>query len=149
VVEKTNGGFYITKIKQIQGRIFERLLTEHGIDEFNGAQGRILFVLWENDNIPISELSDKTGLAKTTLTSMLDRLEVRGHIARVRDPSDRRTIRIALTENARRLQKSYNEVSSEMNAIFYRGFSDNEILAFEKSLGKVLENLTERENHHE
>jgi len=149
VVEKTNGGFYITKIKQIQGRIFEKLLAERGIDEFNGAQGRILFVLWENDNIPISELSDKTGLAKTTLTSMLDRLEAQGHVARVRDPSDRRTVRIALTENARKLKKSYDEVSSEMNAIFYRGFSDSEILAFENSLGKVLKNLTERENHHE
>lgn len=149
LVEKTNGGFYISKIKQIQGRIFERLLTEHGIDEFNGAQGRILFVLWENDNIPIRELSERTGLAKTTLTSMLDRLEARGHVARVPDSSDRRAVRIKLTENAEKLQKSYREVSEEMNTIFYRGFSDDEILAFEKSLGKVLENLTERENHHE
>ena len=61
---KTNGGFLMTQIKQVGGRVFEKLLSQSGIDEFNGAQGRILYVLWQLDNIPISELSKKTGLAK-------------------------------------------------------------------------------------
>lgn len=144
-MKKTNGGFLISKIKQIQGRVFERLLDENGISEFNGAQGRILFVLWETDNIPISELSEKTGLAKTTLTSMLDRLEGAGHIRRVPDAEDRRAVRICLTESAEGLRGKYEEVSELMNGIFYKGFGDDEVLEFEKSLGKVLENLIEKE----
>lgn len=147
--KKTGGGFLISKIKQIQGRVFERLLSEYGISEFNGPQGRILFVLWERDNIPISELSKQTGLAKTTLTSMLDRLEGSGHIERTPDPTDRRTVRIRLTENARALRPKYDEVSDRMNEIFYGGFSDDEVLAFEKALGKILENLIEKENENE
>ncbi len=147
-MQKTNGGFLITKVKQIQGRVFERLLSEHGISEFNGAQGRILFVLWEKDNIPIRELSEKTGLAKTTLTSMLDRLERSGHITRELDSSDRRTVRIRLTEGARSMRRKYNKVSREMNDIFYGGFSEDEILAFEAALGKILENLIEKENEY-
>ena len=86
LVSKSNGGFLISKVKQVQGRVFEKLLTEYGVDAFNGAQGRILFVLWGEDGIPISDLSEKTGLAKTTLTGMLDRLEVSGHIRREPDP---------------------------------------------------------------
>lgn len=146
MLEKTNGGFLISKIKQIQGRVFERLLDENGISEFNGAQGRILFVLWEKDDIPISELSEKTGLAKTTLTSMLDRLECVGHIRRSADTSDRRAVRISLTESAEALRGKYERVSALMNEIFYKGFDDSEILAFEKALGKILENLIEKEN---
>lgn len=46
---ETRGGFLISQIKQIQGRIFGRLLVEAGIEEFNGAQGRILYVLWQED----------------------------------------------------------------------------------------------------
>lgn len=146
MLEKTNGGFLISKIKQIQGRVFERLLDESGISEFNGAQGRILFVLWETDNIPISVLSEKTGLAKTTLTSMLDRLEMSGHIRRVPDSGDRRAVRICLTESAEALRDKYERVSALMSEIFYKGVSDDEILAFEKTLGKILENLIEKEN---
>ncbi len=146
MLERTNGGFLISKIKQIQGRVFERMLDENGISEFNGAQGRILFVLWETDDIPISMLSERTGLAKTTLTSMLDRLERSGHILRLPDPDDRRAVRICLTESAEDLREKYERVSAMMNEVFYRGFSDNEILAFEEWLRKILENLIEKEN---
>ncbi len=146
LLERTNGGFLISKIKQIQGRVFERMLDENGISEFNGAQGRILFVLWETDDIPISMLSERTGLAKTTLTSMLDRLERSGHIRRLPDPDDRRAVRICLTESAEDLREKYERVSAMMNEVFYRGFSDNEILAFEEWLRKILENLIEKEN---
>ncbi|MDE6031809.1 MAG: MarR family transcriptional regulator [Oscillospiraceae bacterium] len=149
MLEKTNGGFLISKIKQIQGRVFEKMLAEHGISEFNGAQGRILFVLWERDDIPIIELSRETGLAKTTLTSMLDRLERSGHILRTFDPNDRRAVRIRLTEKARGLREKYDDVSAEMSEVFYGGFDDEEILAFEGSLGKVLENLIKKENNYE
>ena len=145
LIIKTNGGFLISMIKQIQNRVFEKLLAAHGIDQFNGAQGRILFILWEEDNIPIRVLSDRTGLATTTLTSMLDRLEASGHIERVLDPSDRRKVRIRLTQTARGLQDAYDVVSAQMNTIFYEGFSDAEILTFEASLRRILENLTNRE----
>lgn len=146
---KTNGGFLISKIKQIQGRVFEKMLIEHGISEFNGAQGRILFVLWERDNIPIKELSQKTGLAKTTLTGMLDRLEEAGHIQRTFDSADRRSVRIRLSDNAQNMREKYEVVSEKMNKVFYEGFNENEILDFENHLGKILENLIKKENEHE
>ena len=145
MLDKTNGGFLITKIKQIQGRIFEKLLIEQGISQFNGEQGRILFVLWNEDNIPIKELANKTGLAKTTLTSMLDRLEQSGHIRRVYDAADRRTVRIKLTETTINLKEQYDEVSVKMSEIFYEGFEDEEIIAFEGSLDKILHNLEKAE----
>ena len=44
---KVNGGFLVTKIKQLGDRIFEKILSEKNIDAFNGAQGRILYVLWQ------------------------------------------------------------------------------------------------------
>lgn len=145
MLQETNGGFLISKIKQIQGRIFEKILIQNGIDQFNGSQGRILFVLWDKDNIPITELSKRTGLAKTTLTSMLDRLENSGHIQRTYDKADRRTVKIKLTDTAKSLKKQYDQASEEMTEIFYSGFTNEEIIIFEKSLTKVLNNLMKKE----
>ena len=70
-----NGGFLVTKIKQLGDRIFEKILSEKNIDAFNGAQGRILYVLWQEDGISIRSLSVKCGLAITSLTTMLERME--------------------------------------------------------------------------
>ena len=39
---RINGGFQVSKIKQLRDRIFEKILAERGIEAFNGAQGRIL-----------------------------------------------------------------------------------------------------------
>jgi DNA-binding MarR family transcriptional regulator len=94
-VRRSEGGFLLSKVHQLMGRVFNRLLREHGI-EFNSAQGRILFVLWKGDGIPITELAEETMLGKSTLTSMLDRLEEAGHIRRERSPEDRRVTLIRL-----------------------------------------------------
>jgi len=145
LVEKSKGGFLISKIKQIQGRVFEKLLSKYGIDQFNGAQGRILYVLWNEDTMPISALSEKTGLAKTTLTGMLDRLEASRFVQRALDPGDRRTVNILLTEEAKRMKSRYDEVSTRMTSLFYEGFNDNEIIRFEKTLERILTNLTKKE----
>ena len=138
------GGFLITRIKQVGGRIFERILAQRNIDAFNGSQGRILYVLWQQDGVPISELSRETGLAMTTLTSMLDRMEASGLVRRDRGDTDRRKILIYLTESAKALQDNYNEVTQEISDIYYKGFTEEEIRQFEIYLRRILANVEER-----
>lgn len=141
---KTQAGFLISQIKQVGGRVFEKILAKEQIDAFNGAQGKILYVLWQKDHISIVELSALVGLAKTTLTSMLDRMEESGLIERVPDANDRRKCILVLTERARSLQEKYEQVSQEMNDIYFQGFCDEEIKEFEGYLQRVLNNIKER-----
>lgn len=138
---ETKGGFLISRIKQVGTRIFDRMLADSGIDSFNGAQGRILYVLWQNEDISISSLSAQTSLANTTLTNMLDRMENIGLIVRKPDSKDRRNKLIALTEKAKSLQDDYTRISQQMNEIYYTGFTDAEIMQFESYLQRILSNL--------
>lgn len=137
---KRQGGFLIAQVHQLAGRIFARKLREHQV-EINPAQGRIMFVLWQNDGIPISELAKETSLGKSTLTSMLDRLEESGYVARVRSQEDRREVLIKRTEKDDAWQEVYVQVSREMSELFYDGFSESEIDEFEGNLRRVLDNL--------
>ena len=141
---ETQGGFLISRIKQMGTRIFDHMLAASGIDSFNGAQGRILYVLWQNDAISISSLSAQTSLANTTLTAMLDRMESMGLIVRQADPKDRRNRLIALTDKARSLQDDYTKISQKMNEIYYDGFTETEIMQFESYLQRILNNLEKR-----
>ena len=134
---KTNGGFLVTKIKQLGDRIFEKILSEKNIDAFNGAQGRILYVLWQEDGIPIGSLSIKCGLAITSLTTMLERMEHQGLISRVQSETDKRKTLLFLTEEAHALKGEYDSVSDEMGSIYYKGFSEEEITRFEECLDNV------------
>ena len=136
------GGFLIAKVHQAGGRIFARILRERGM-EINPAQGRILFVLWQEGPLSIHELAKRVSLGKSTLTNALDRLEASGEARRVRSSEDRRKIVIELTPQNKATQKLYEEVSRKMTKLFYRGFSGDEIARFEHDLERILSNVTE------
>ena len=137
----TKGGFLISRIKQMGGRLFDRMLAEADVDAFNGAQGRILYVLWQSDGLTISQISAQTSLANTTLTSMLDRMEQSGLIVRSPSPTDRRALLVHLTDKAKALRQDYDRISRRMNELYYLGFTEAEILQFEEYLTRVLNNL--------
>lgn len=138
---ETKGGFLISRIKQVGGRLFDRMLAEADIDAFNGAQGRILYVLWQGDGLTISQLSAQTSLANTTLTSMLDRMEQSGLIVRTPSPTDRRALLIRLTDKARALREDYDRISQRMNDLYYLGFTEEEVRQLESYLERILNNL--------
>ena len=141
----TQGGFLMSQIKQVSGRIFEKLLASAGVDAFNGAQGRILYVLWEHGSLTISQIGRLTSLANTTLTSMLDRMEAGGLIERVPDRENRRQIFITTTEKAEGYREKYEWISDRMNEIFYEGFTEKEVADFENNLRRILKNLEKSE----
>lgn len=136
----------MSRIRHLSGRIWETLLKESGVDVFNGAQGRILHVLWEYGNMTITQIGKLTSLAKTTLTSMLDRMEASGLIMRVPDRKNRRQIFIMVTHKARAYRDVYDNLSEKMNEIFYRGFDKSEVAAFEEKLNRIVENLEAEED---
>lgn len=139
---ETKGGFYITQIKQLQDRIFERLLLENGI-EISGGQGRILFILWKTDYLTITEISEKTSLAKNTVSVVINGMVNKGIVERNINPDNRRQTIISLTEYAKSLQEKYEIVSEQMNVLFYKGFSEKEQKQFEQYLARILDTLIE------
>jgi DNA-binding MarR family transcriptional regulator len=135
------GGFLITKIRQLMLQVFDRLLDDYKIREITAAQGRVMFPLWQNDNLSFQALKKKTMLSKATLSYMLDKLEDTGHIERVRSEEDKRTIYIKLTRKNKELQDKFVKVSIEMSNLFYEGFSEEAIDMLESYLRQILDNL--------
>ena len=142
---KSNSGFYISRIKQINTRLLNKLLAQKNITAFNGEQGRILHVLWENDGISNQELSKRSGLAMSSLTTMLERMEEKNLLTRKGCPKDKRKCLLFLTEHANSLKKEYDEISDKMTKLSFEGISEDERLAFEKTLENILHNLEKDE----
>ena len=139
------GGFLISKLKQLHSRSLAQCISEQGIDTFSGEQGKILFVLWQKDKITQKELATETGLAKNTITIMLEKMEKNNLIKRIADENDKRKSLVILTEHANSLKKSFDEISDEMLQKFYKNFSEEEIDKFEEYLHRIIRNLEEGE----
>jgi DNA-binding MarR family transcriptional regulator len=146
MIKNTEGGYLISQIHQLSGRIFSRKLKQYQID-LNHAQGKIIFALWKKDGVPITELAKETALSKSTLTTMLERLEKSGHLIRKQSETDKRTTIVYLTPKSSSLRADYQKVSWDMNKIYYKGFTRAGISRFESSLKKILKNLKKESNY--
>lgn len=135
------GVFLTAKIHTLSERILAKIFKKYDLAEINPAQCRIFFALWQEDGIPIRELAQKTSLEKSTLTSMLDRLEKNDYVCRIPSKEDRRKVIIELTEKSRRLQDVYLRIAEEKTCTFYKGFTAKEIDKFESYLKRILGNL--------
>ena len=143
---RTEGGTLISQVHQISQRVWYDVLSRNGLEDLAGARGRVIFALWNEDNIPIKILVEKTSLDKATLTGIIDRLERDDYVKRIQSPDDKRVTLISRTGKDEIFKTKIPEVSDQQNAIFYKGFSTREIEEFENYLKRILENCR-KENH--
>lgn len=145
MIKRTRGGTLISQISQVSGRIWNKILRDNDMEALEGARGRVIFALWGKDEVPIKTLCEKTSLDKSTLTGIINRLVRDGYVQKVQDETDRRNTLIKLTGKEHRFLNRIDHVSLEMNEIFYKGFSDDEIIQFEHMLDRILLNCKKAE----
>jgi MarR family transcriptional regulator, organic hydroperoxide resistance regulator len=139
-------GTLISKIHQRSQRIFSAMMKESGIGSLNPAQSKIIFALWESGTIPISVLVQKTALRKSTLTSMLTRLEKKMFIERNISAADKRVTLVSLSKKGVDIIAACDSLSDRMLNVFYKGMSEKDIDIFENNLSRILLNLEKAES---
>ena len=80
---------------------YRDLFQEFGVTE---QQWRVLRVLWEQKHLTSAQISILTLLPSPSLVGILDRLEKKELVKRLRSSSDRREINITITDKGRELQ---------------------------------------------
>src|SRR5258708_6026527 len=88
-------------------RVYKPLLDELGLTY---PQYLVMVSLWAKDDQTVGELGEPLFLESSTLTPLLKRLEANDYVARSRDPSDERQVRIRLTNQGRALHRKAPEI---------------------------------------
>lgn len=135
------GGFLISKVNFLSGRVFNKLIKEHQKLDINHAQGKIIFVISMHEELSINDLCKELSLSKSTLTSMLERLESKGYISKRISKEDKRITLISNTKKSNEIISILSNVIAKMNTKFYDGFEEEEIKTFERYLEKIYLNL--------
>ena len=135
-------------IRLLNGRIFQKLLSRDPEALYRSEQGKILAVLWNSDEgcATATDIALATGLANNTLTTMIKNLEEKNLVTVSPCGLDKRKKYLVLTDLGWSQQEVSDRVSQELDAIYYKGFSDKEIEQFEDFQERILANLKEKEN---
>ncbi|AKN66477.1 MarR family transcriptional regulator [Herbaspirillum seropedicae] len=77
----------------------------------------VMMVLWEKDQVTVSELGGRLFLDSGTLTPLLKRMEAMGLLHRTRDAEDERRVLVSLTPAGRALREKAKTVPLQMSCM--------------------------------
>jgi DNA-binding MarR family transcriptional regulator len=131
-------GYLISRTRStLSNLVTQRTMAELGI---TSQQASILFMVASGKCLLAAELAREYGIDASAVTRLVDRLEKRGLLTRVRSNEDRRVVRLALTPEGQsiavRMPAIFNGVIDNLLA----GFTPEEVGFLKSMLRRVLTN---------
>jgi DNA-binding MarR family transcriptional regulator len=106
-----------------------------------GITGRQAVALWmTHDPLAMGQLAERLGCDPASATGIVDRLEAKGLVERIGDPADRRTKRVALTADGKKMRRRIEQrVMAKRPSI--AGLDDDEKRQLKALLEKAMQGL--------
>ena len=114
---------------------YNTIASQHG---FTQAAGYILINI-HKDGTPVSQIANSTGVKTTSLSRVLSNLESLGFIYRETNSSDKRSVKVYLTELGKEKRKVAKDVVREFNEYMEDQLTEKE----KEQLIKTLQKLNE------
>src|SRR5689334_19548430 len=134
-VPRAGLGRWLTQVKL---EMMEALDRELAPLDITAAQYVILVTLAEGPTDSASGLCKGVSYDPGAMTRMIDRLERKGLVQRVRCPDDRRKINLELTPEGKAVYPKLIDSAVAVLNHFLRGFSRDEIAQLESYLKRIL-----------
>jgi len=133
-------GFLLSRATWAMNNAVNRMLREHGLPDITVSYFAVLQALWETNGLSISDLGEKAQLEKSTMTSLIDRMETAGLVRRDDHPTDRRAYRICLTPRGRDLEEKLDPVVGKAYQYLTRGVPEKDLQKAVEVLKRLMDN---------
>ena len=128
--------FLLIQCYNYNNRLLARKTMAAGLHLLSG-QPKILECLWEADGSTPGNLSRHCALDKSTITSLVSKMEEQGLVSRRAHSADRRSVRIFLTERGRKLAAAVKQVGYAVDECALQNLSPEEQRTLIALLGRV------------
>ena len=119
--------------------VYRALFQEHAITD---QQWRVMRALWEQKHLTSKQISEITLLPSPSLVGILDRLEKKGFVGRLRSVEDRRLVYIVPTQAGRKLQELMLPKIEQIHDRFMHQVTPDEWAELNRILDKLNEYKT-------
>lgn len=132
-------GHQLFNLMMLMRREVEKRMVQHGLTD---AQWKPLWMLKIGRATTAIELAREMDIDAGAVTRMVDRLETKGLVERVRSAADRRVVHLRLSAAGDAVAKKVPFVLASVNNDFLRGFSESEWKQLRRLLGRMADNGT-------
>ena len=136
----TTVGYIVNRTAVLLRQALQQRFRQIG-QSLTAEEWALLVQLWKQDGLSQQVLAAKTFKDQTTVTRLLDGLVRKGVIRRETDATDRRVIRIWLTDAGRRLASDLVPIARGMLQDAVRNISDADLQITLQTLRQIQANL--------
>lgn len=111
-------------------------MRKRGIEDLIPSHGNLLVHLFGGEALTVTELAQRTGRTKSTISVLAGKLEKTGYLRREPDPADARLLRLRLTKKGEALEDAFAEITAEMHRKISEGLGEQELAVLEALLAK-------------
>jgi len=140
-INERNFLYGLTAIRQRLFAFLEDEMAKGGIADIPPSFGDVLFVLDRRGPQMLQEIARHTMKDKSTVSSVVKRLEAAGYVTKEKGEGDARFVKVALTAKAKRVKASMRGISKKMNNRLFRGLSAGEREKLFGLMGRIHDNL--------
>lgn len=130
-----------SKIRNAINGMIVSELEKRGVEGIVSSHGDILWSLYEHDELPVKILAEKIHRTQPTVTVLVNKLDKLGYVRKVKSHEDNRVTLITLTEEGKRLEPVFREVSSQLREAVYGGLTDHQKEQLESMLELIYSRL--------
>ncbi|MFZ5969897.1 MAG: MarR family winged helix-turn-helix transcriptional regulator [Bacillota bacterium] len=131
----------ISSIREKANKFVMREMKERNIQGLVMSHGDILVALFKEQVLTMKDIANRIEKDKSTVTALVDKLIDIGYVKKEKDPSDNRVILVVLTEEGKKFQSDFEEISDALLSTVYKGFSEDEKEALINHLTRIKENF--------
>ena len=132
-------GYLVKRLAQEIGKELDRRMGALGLTD---AQWKPLLLLRQGGCSTAMDLSRIACHDTGAVTRLLDRLEAKGLVRRLRSAEDRRVVNLELSEEGKKIAAEVPEVIAQLANQVLAGFSHDEFAQFKNLLGRALANAS-------
>ena len=125
--------YFLKTAWQTVANKYNQIASQHG---FTQAAGYILINI-HRDGTPVSQIANSTGVKTTSLSRVLNNLEGLGFVYRETSDTDKRSVKVYLTDLGREKRKVAKDVVREFNDYLNGAFNDKERAILIELLQKI------------
>lgn len=140
-INQKNFLYTITKIRQKLFAFLEGELLKNKIQDLAPSYGDILYIIDNHGPLTLQEIALHVSKDKSTVSSVIRKLEENGYVTKTKVKDDARFVKIALTAKAKRSKNVLLKISGNMNERIFKGLSDDEVNNLFSILNKIYNNL--------
>lgn len=129
----------VARLREMGNELILNKLAQAGLSNVAPSHGDVLVYLLKVRSCRMTDLAKAVGRSKSTLTTLVEKLEREKLLVREADSEDSRAVIVQLTEKGLQLQPAFESISKDLESFLTARLSEEEVQTLDRLLRKAVD----------